>query len=85
MSARAMQHACRSLSESSSTGRLRSVVAPVSWSSVSAAPLEPLRLRDCVAMERIDAEPEVVEDRARRHDQHLLEDGDDPEVERLPR
>ena len=37
MSARAIQHACRSLSESSSTGRPRSGAAPVSSSRVSDA------------------------------------------------
>ena len=85
MSARAMQHACRSLSESSSTGRPEVGRGARQLEQRLGRALEPLRLRDCVAMERIDAEPEVVEDRARRHDEHLLEDGDDPEVERLPR
>ena len=47
--------------------------------------LDPLATRDGVPVERVDAEPEVVEDRARRDDEDLLEDRDDPEPERLPR
>ena len=84
MSARAMQHACRSLSESSSTGRARSVVAPVSWSSVSAA--RSSRSAFETASRWSGSMPSQRLSRIERggDDQHLLEDGDDPEVRAPP-
>ncbi len=73
-----MQQACRSLSESSSTGRRGRAGRSSSASRSSRRPRALLAARDTRAEETVDAQPDVVDNRTGLGDEDLLEDGDDP-------
>ena len=76
-SARAMQHACRSLKRELLDGPVETA-APRPRSSSSARAARASRFsaaRHCVAAQPVGAEPDVVEHRPRPDDEHLLEDG----------
>ena len=84
-SARARQHACRSLSDSRSAGVSSGGDSPSSASSTCFAPPALLCGGDTAGEHAVGSHPDVLQHRARFDDEDLLEDGGDAGRRGAPR